>query len=156
MTSNLFQDLAGKLVAGQYKRSGREVVAMAVEGTANVAMTDSRGRKVPYLFGTRVGTDDPNAGSAVLVRLDCFNPFATEVKDVAEFKPIEGFEAGEWFVTPPGSGDAFAFVERIVDPSLVEWAKSLGAKPLASLVVGAAPVQAAPAPRRSRGRRNAA
>ena len=154
MTNQLFtQSLAGKLVTGTYKRSGRDAVRMSVEGTANVVMADQRGRKLPYLFGTRVGTDDPNAGAAVLVRLDCFNPFETQVADVEGFKAIEGFEAGEWFVTQPGASDAFAFVERITDPSLIEWAKSLGAKPLLSLVVGSAPVSA-PAPKR--GRRRAA
>jgi hypothetical protein len=76
------------------------------------------------------------------------------VSAVADFKPIEGLDAGEWFVTQPGVSDAFAFVERIQDPSLVEWAKSIGAKPLADYVVGAA-APAAPA-RRSRGRRRQA
>ena len=148
------QDLAGKLVTGTYKRQGRDAVKMAVEATPNVVMPDTRGRKLPYIFGTRVGTDDPNAGSAVLLRTDCFNPFETTVSAVDGFKPIEGLDTGEWFVTAPGVSDAFAFVERIQDPSLVEWAKSIGAKPLSDYVVGAA-APAAPA-RRGRTRRRAA
>ena len=149
------QSLVGQIVAGQYKRQGRDAVKMAVEATANVVMPDSRGRKLPYVFGTRVGTDDPNAGSAVLLRTDCFNPFETTVSDVDGFKAIEGLAEGEWFVTQPGASDAFAFVERIQDASLVEWAKSIGAKPLADYVVATAPATQAPA-RRARGRRRTA
>jgi len=149
------QSLVGQIVAGQYKRQGRDAVSMAVEVTADVVMTNARGTKNPFVFGTRVGADDPNAGAAVLVRLDCFNPYKTELKPAENFKAIEGLAEGEWFVTQPGASDAFAFVERIQDASLVEWAKSIGAKPLADYVVATAPATQAPA-RRARGRRRTA
>jgi len=71
---------------GVFPRIGLDAVRMSVEGTANVVMSNQRGRKLPYLFGTRVGTEDPNAGAAVLVRLDSFNPFETQVADVEGFK----------------------------------------------------------------------
>jgi hypothetical protein len=147
---NLFtQNLVGKALAGQYKRAGREAVAMSLEVSAHVVLPDSRGKNVPYLFGTR--TDPANAGAVVLVRTGCFNPATAQIEDVANFKPIKGPAEGEWFVTPPGDASgAFAFVERLTDKALQEWASTLGSLPLAQFLAKDSVVPETKKARRSR------
>ena len=130
-------NLVGMVLEGRYKRAGREAATMAIEVAAHVAISDSRGNRVPYLFGTRL--DSAAAGNVVLVRANCFKPDSVKVSPAPAFQPIEGLAEGEWFVTPPSEANAsFAYVERVKDPSDQQWAASLGGKPLANYVVKAA------------------
>ena len=128
--------LVAKAVTGRYKRAGRPGAEISVEVSAHVAMPDSRGHIVPYLFGTRL--DGNAAGSVVLLRAGCFKPDSVKIEDAVQFKPVEGLAEGEWYVTPPSDANAsFAFIERVTDPEDREWAETLGTKPLAQFVVEA-------------------
>jgi len=129
------QNLTGNVMVGRYKRAGRQAVDVSLEVTAHVALKDRYGKVIPYLFGTRL--DAGSEGNVVLMRADCFKPDSVVAEVAKGFKPIEGLAEGEWFVTPPGNGDSFAFIERVNDPADREWAKSLGGKSLLGFVVEA-------------------
>ena len=127
------QNYVGTVITGRYKRAGRAAVNVAIEVTAHVAMSDHYGKRIPYVFGTRM--DAGSEGNIVLMRTDCFKADTLKSAAATAFKPIEGLDKGEWFVTPPGNGDSFAFVERVSDSIDQEWAIQLGGKPLSSYVV---------------------
>ena len=130
------ENYVGKVVSGRYKTAGRIAIGnVMLEVTAHLAIADRFGTKYPYLFGTRL--DAGREGNIALMRVDRFKPDTMKAVEATAFKPIEGVDKSEWFVTPPGHGDSFAYVERVQDPIDQAWAVQLGAKPLADYVVAA-------------------
>ena len=99
---------------------------MTVAVNANVAIPNAQGKRVPYVFGTRMDN-----GLVGLFRSNAFLGDTVKVETQEQPMDLTG-----WFVTPPqAGGEWFAYAELLTDPRDVKSATDMGAKPLSSYVV---------------------
>ena len=106
------KSLVGKLVVGFYKAPNRESVLIGVEVSGVAIIPDARGENRAYLVGVR--TDAAAAGMSGIFRIGRFYDDALTIKAAKNFKPLEGLDAGQWYVV--NFDEKFANVERVQNP----------------------------------------